>query len=286
MCVHLYTISWNEADIIPFFFRHYDPFVDRYVIYDDGSVDGTLDLLAQHPNVEIRQFERVNRDSFVLSHQLLQNEVWKESRGSANWVIITAIDEHLTLRRCGMREYLDECKASGITLIPAIGYQMVSDEFPTADELLSETRVMGAPTHYMNKLSIFNPDAISHPGFTVGRHQAKPEGSLGYPSRDELLLLHYKQLNFERTMERQMELAARLGAIDNENGWGAHYSWESERLKKAWAGTHANAVNTLAPGFDCNLACEPPFWWRDQPKKSEKAKEPSDLRKWLKSLTG
>ena len=29
--------------MLAFFFRHYDPWVDRYVIYDDGSTDGSLE---------------------------------------------------------------------------------------------------------------------------------------------------------------------------------------------------------------------------------------------------
>lgn len=285
MRVHLYTISWNEADIIPFFFRHYDTFVDRYVVYDDGSTDDTISLLAQNPKVEIRQFARTNSDSFVLSHQTLQNEVWKESRNNADWVVITAIDEHLTIRRCAVGEYLAECKASGVTLIPAIGYQMVSEEFPSTEEMLSTSRTMGAPSHYMNKLSIFNPSAVVDCGFTVGRHQAKPVGSLKYPARDELILLHYKKLNFERTLERQMGLAARLGKIDNENGWGGHYSWERQKLREVWDETQANAVNTFATDFDCNDSFEPPLWWRRTAEEPESERlNASSWRTWIRKF--
>ncbi|MBI4190914.1 MAG: glycosyltransferase family 2 protein, partial [Betaproteobacteria bacterium] len=46
--IHLYTMGWNEERLLPFFFRHYDPWVDRYVIYDDNSTDATLEMLHAH----------------------------------------------------------------------------------------------------------------------------------------------------------------------------------------------------------------------------------------------
>jgi glycosyltransferase involved in cell wall biosynthesis len=95
MRVDLYTICWNEERMLPFFFRHYDALVDRYVVHDDGSSDATLSLLAAHPRVERRRFPRSVADSYVLSAQALHNTAWKESRGRADWVILTAIDEHL-----------------------------------------------------------------------------------------------------------------------------------------------------------------------------------------------
>ena len=31
--------------MLPFFFKNYDPWVDRYFVYDDGSEDNSIDLL-------------------------------------------------------------------------------------------------------------------------------------------------------------------------------------------------------------------------------------------------
>ena len=63
--------------MLGFFFRHYDEWVDRYVIVDDGSTDGTLDLLHAHPKVEVRSFERTP-DSFVHAQTELNNHAWKD----------------------------------------------------------------------------------------------------------------------------------------------------------------------------------------------------------------
>ena len=35
--VHLYAVCWNEAHILPYFFRNYEPWVQRFVFFDNGS---------------------------------------------------------------------------------------------------------------------------------------------------------------------------------------------------------------------------------------------------------
>jgi Glycosyl transferase family 2 len=260
--VHLYTICWNEADIFGFFFRHYDPIVTRYFIYDDGSDDGSIEVLKAHPKVELRRFSRQVGDSFVLSHQLLQNEVWKDSRGKADWIIMTAIDEHLTPANRDLGALLKNYRRYGITLAPAIGYQMISETFPSPNEWLCRSRTVGAPSRYMNKLSIFNPDAILETGFALGRHNAEPSGDLRYPSRDEIMLLHYKNMDFERTLARQMELAKRLGKTDNESSLGFHYHRSREELRSSWDEVISRSADMSSAHFKCWEAFAPPLWWR------------------------
>jgi hypothetical protein len=141
--VHLYTICWDEADMLGFFFRHYEPWVDRFVVYDDGSTDFSLEILRAHPRVELRRFERQVADSFVLSHQGMQDAAWKESRGQADWVVITAIDEHLHLRGQAMTDYLAAQGRRGTTLIPALGFDMHAAAMPDDRGLLVERVTCG-----------------------------------------------------------------------------------------------------------------------------------------------
>ena len=67
MTIHLYTFGWNEMRMIGFFFRHYEPFVDKFIFFDDGSSDGTPELLASKKNVEVRPFTYAFPDSFKRS---------------------------------------------------------------------------------------------------------------------------------------------------------------------------------------------------------------------------
>ena len=55
MRIDLYALCWNDADMLGFFFRHYDRFVQRYVVYDNASTDHSLEILHANPKVEVRR---------------------------------------------------------------------------------------------------------------------------------------------------------------------------------------------------------------------------------------
>ena len=241
MRIDLYTKCWNDAHMLGFFFRHYDRFVDRYVVYDDGSEDGSIEILQSHPRVEIRSLHYDDPNSRILSSASLANECWKESRGSADWVILTDIDEHLS--HPDLVAYLAACKASGVTLIPAIGYQMFSEVFPEPDVLLEEHLVLGCRYPMMDKVNILSPADIESIQWGPGRHSGNLSGRIDFPPRDEVLLLHYKYLDFERLYARHTKCAARSRAVDVQRGYGFEYFWSRDQLWDDWNSVKSNLVD-------------------------------------------
>lgn len=261
--IHLYTICWNEEAMLEFFFRHYDHIVDKYVFYDDGSTDATIEIIRQNKKAEIRTLPRLAVDSYVLSAKEVHQHCWKESRGQADWVILTAVDEFLF--HPNLLQYLQDAMKLGVTAIPALGYQMLAEAFPETGQDLAKTITRGAPWVKMNKLSLFRPDELAETNYHIGRHAAAPVGNVMYPAKDELLNLHYKYLSFDFTFARHQQLNEKLGNVDKKNNWGHKYQWDKELLLKDWDYfTNLLVENMTSEEYDAHHNHSEPSarWWR------------------------
>lgn len=217
--------------MIPYFFRHYDAIASRYFIFDDASTDASLDMLAKHPKVEIDRFHK-QPESFVAGAHEFNNNIWKQSRKKADWVIICSMDEQLY--HPDLLNYLKECRDAGITVIPADGYQMISKDYPDAEKPLCDLITFGMPYKKMSKLCIFNPDAIKEINYKPGRHFADPVGRVVYPQRKDLKLLHYKYLGLDYLITRYAELSTGLLRIDIEKRWGVRYLSKRREIEQSY----------------------------------------------------
>ncbi len=227
----MYSLCWNEERMLPYYLRHYEPFVDRFFVFDDGSSDGSRAILEAHPKVEVVPWERVDEASYVISQQRFSNRCWKPSRGEADWVLVCDVDEHFY--HADLPSYLDRCRAEGVTMIPAQGFQMVSEEFPTVDRRLCDTIRHGARFDMLDKMSFFNPDDVHHMGFQPGRHVVRPQGRLQTPERPEMKMLHYKLLGLDYVLERHASLLERLGPTDLERNFCHH--WREAEVRDDYA---------------------------------------------------
>lgn len=262
MRVHLHTVCWNDIDYLDFFFRHYAPWVDHFFIHDDGSTDGSLDTLNARADVSVSRLERTVADSFVMSAKHIYDTSWHQSRGTADWVVVTNIDEHLF--NPDMRSYLAEMTAAGVTAIPSLGYQMVERAFPSSDKTLARDCPMGAPWHKMSKLQMFRPDAIEATEFSPGRHKVKLQGQVVLPDRDEVCNLHYKYLGLDRLYARHKAQEARLLSRDRDQGWGHRYHLAKDALAADFEGFAQDLVN-IHDITDHHHSHPEPRWWREAP---------------------
>jgi hypothetical protein len=240
--IELYCLCWNDARMLPYFFRHYDQIVDKYFIFDNGSTDRSLSILEKHEKVDLSHFD-VEGDSFCEEECRLCDSIWLGS--DADWVIIPDIDEHIY--HPDLRGYLRECADTGITAIESIGYEMISEAFPSESDRLVETVTVGTRSIGHDRLCIFNPRQIAETNFSMGRHRASPTGHVEWPEYPEVLLLHYKQLGLEYPIARSAQLRQGLRPLDLEKQWGVHYTWSAEEITEKWNEIHA--VSGPVPGL-------------------------------------
>ena len=221
MRIELYAMCLDEMATLPFFLRHYRGIVDRFHIYDNGSVDGSIEYLQSQPDCEVHPFV-VEGDSFVESARVLMDHVWKASRGVADWVIVCEVDEHL--HHPDILGYLADCSARGVTAVRATGYDMLSFTFPPPGVYLPNVITRGVRHQPCDKLAAFRPDKIEETYFTVGRHDDKPPGDVNIEFDGRLTLLHYKRLGIDYLLDRKARLKKGLRPHDLHMGWGGHYT--------------------------------------------------------------
>ena len=225
--IELYCLCWNDARMLPHFFRRYDDIVDRYFIMDNGSTDGSLEMLAAHGRVEVTHFDTPG-DSFVAEETRLSEVMWNPARGRADWALVVDIDEHIY--HPDLRAYLQSCTDKGVTIVEAIGYEMVSDLFPDGDAPLYQQVELGVRSDKQDKLVAFNPDAVEKSNYQPGRHEAYPEGRIVRPDAREVQLLHFKHLGLDYLARRSGELRTGLKDGDLEKQWGVQYTWTRRQI--------------------------------------------------------
>ncbi|MEP3297823.1 MAG: glycosyltransferase family 2 protein [Pseudoruegeria sp.] len=258
MKVHLHTVAWNDRRMLEFFFAHYSPWVSHFFIHDDGSDDGTNEFLAARSDVTVIPLKRIHPDSWVLSAKNIYDTSWHSSCGHSDWVVVTNIDEHL--HHPDMPTYLATQHASGVTAIAALGYQMLSEDWPESASLLWRDRPMGAPWKQMSKLQFFRPDQINRTDFAPGRHTVELEGNVKLPPTDEVTNLHYKYMDVALVQARHEAQRDRLGSFDRVKGWGHKYSWDFGALDADFETFKRALVDTR--NRDHHGLHNEPRWWR------------------------
>ena len=258
--IHWHGVCWNEADMLPRFLAHYRPFVDKFVILDDGSTDGSIDILSKERKVEFHLTNRPVDESYILYNTSMYNEEWKSSRGQCNWVIVGNIDEFVYNR--DISAYLARCTAAGVTAVPALGFDMVRREpVKPGAQLLSAVR-NGTQSQAMSRFAIFNPDAIEETNYGPGRHACEPEGKIVIPERDRTLNLHFKLIGFDETYRRMKQQDARRNKMEKDRGFGAQYGWPYEKFSTYWNNVERNCLDVLT-WYKNDLPYVPRPWWRD-----------------------
>ena len=197
----------NEEWMLPYFLRHYEPFADRIIIYDDDSTDATREIAAAHPLVDLRRLDNpinlLNDESINNAHMA----TLREARGHADWVMCVDCDELIWSVK-DMRSVLGQFRDAGRRILQPAGYQMVSHEIPTTTGQLWQQCKMGIFSGLYSKPVVLDPEL--EVGWGTGRHilhHVEPKVTPSYTKR--LRLLHYAAFSPEWWLQRAEEKLTR-----------------------------------------------------------------------------
>lgn len=236
------SISWvrNEADIIEAFVRHHAPLVERMVIVDNDSEDGTLDILrtlarAGFP-LEIRQdtapFHRQAAALTDLLHEL--------ATGTArpDWILPLDADEFLAARdERYIGGILSILPQNRVTLLPWQTY------VPLPSEDQAETNPIRRIRHRRSKeqpqyckVLIPRPFHGEHYALTAGNHEIRCNAGAPPPHAvsDYLFLAHFPVRSALQILRKATEGRWRVRANpERQPNEGFHWERMADRFRRS-----------------------------------------------------
>lgn len=244
--VHVYTVCWNEEILLPHFLHHYS-WAERIIVYDNDSEDGSRDCVAACGNAELRRFDTGGRYSEELLADF-KNNVWKESRGDAELVIICDVDEFLY--HPDLAAVLGTMLSRKATLLLPMAYQMVSSRVPAFGEDLLSVIPEGVRLHAYDKCLLFDPNEIDEINFDLGAHVCRPAGRAEYFRVPGLVLLHYKYLGLEYVHHRYRLYTERTAKADIDRKFSPHHRLNREQLEIRFRALSEQKIDVVSHAKD------------------------------------
>lgn len=227
--VHYYAVCWNEVEFLPFMFKHYQDSISEFHIYDNESTDGSLEYLNSQNKIHVHSFS-TNHQKDLSKQMYIKNNMWKNSRGKADYVIVCDIDELLHIKEGTLNNYFNLLNKKGITLIKPSGYDMISKDYPIISiPLLKQVNKGIEANEFFSKCILFDPYKIIDINYGPGSHQCYPVGKIKFDYSS--LLLHFKYLSFNHLLNRTHDYKKR-GSDHTQKNISVHYKYSDDKLKR------------------------------------------------------
>lgn len=224
--VHAYFVCFNEANILPHLLKYYLTFCEKVIIVDNNSNDNSIDIIKSFNNVELIPFN--SNETFDDGINLkIKNNVWKQSIGLADYVIVGDTDEFLWHEN--MAEFLINSFKNNITLFKPEGYHMVADEdfnLKSSDNIFDFVK-FGVRVDVLDKMMMFNCNKINI-NYNFGCHSANPVGEIKLLTDKKLKMLHFKFLGLNDHKLKYKMREGRLSEFNKKNGFGLYYLFNEE----------------------------------------------------------
>jgi len=255
MKVYVYCTLWNEEKILPYFIRHYSQFCDKLIFYDNGSSDMSVDIIKSYPNTEVREYDTSGTLNDSVHVKIKEQSILEAKKEGADFAIVVDCDEFIYHKN--IKQFLSD-KSSEFSIFYPIGYQMVSNDFPTTSGQIYDEVNTGSPDAWYCKPVLINLRLVDFIKYDDGLHEmfgfpySRFSGKVYHPIPEELRplgqygnekwgnithlmksidlyldhdlkLLHYKFIDRNHLKSRYLAYMSRLSESNRLKGLGNHY---------------------------------------------------------------
>lgn len=232
MNIDVYCLCWNEAKIIPFVIQYWKRFARHVYVYDNGSDDGSIELLSQYPDwITVRRFGSDGFNDIV--NKEIKNNCWKGS--DADWVWVGDFDECLYSK--DLEKILSDLESKGVDGISPQCVNVVSEVFPDYDDKKLCHEICGggewADNANSHKMTLFKPSKFTDINYGVGAHFCHPSGEHNIATLDKgIFFVHLCMLGIDYVVNKCKRNAKRLSDINRKYGLGIHYLRTESEIRK------------------------------------------------------
>lgn len=236
---NVYALCYNEETILPYFLHHYRQ-AENIFVFDNMSTDKSREIVEKAGR-NVYQFSTNGTfDDGV--HKKLKDEMWCNSVGKVDYVIVQDMDEFVFFPEFpdDIKAGLGKLKERGVNGGVCRGYEMCNvdgklNEIKESEPLFRHL-YKGYPRTNYNKPLIFDPTVVEKTWFEAGQHDWHPVFKENVQPNisnktGEVLLLHYKHLGYEYECEKRLNMAKRQSIGNRVCGLSTEYSLSEEEIR-------------------------------------------------------
>lgn len=251
MNIHLYTLCWNEMDILPFVLDYWKRLpITKAVVFDNGSTDGSVEYLKQYDWIEVRYFKTEGQNDTV--QRQIKSSAWKESKGKCDYVIVCDMDEMIYCPT--IEEELQHMKDNGFNVMGMPWYGICFDERPTHDpnKLLHQQGNKFYKQYinhkhlysHLGKFMLFDPNLIDDMGYSVGCHIANPRPEIKLYETNKAFSVHInKGFSEDYFVARRKMQSDNLSEVNKTHGFAAEYSKNEQASREEYRKYQSENIN-------------------------------------------
>lgn len=250
-----YKVLWvvlckNEIDILPFVSKYWERIgVEKVVVYDNGSNDGSLEYLSKLPYVELRHFDSNGQNDLI--QKQVKEEAYREYKNSYDIMIISDMDEVFYFYdfEATVKRFIDGSYNCMVTPI----YSLCEDLKPQPEEgkylhQLCHKFYKQKMNHMkgfenVSKISIFNCKITDDIGMSVGQHYVYTRPMKIMLSNDGFCLHIDKGFGIDYKYKIRQRMWENLSEENKNGGMCLEYSNSYNKLKREYEFNQENSFD-------------------------------------------